>query len=537
MLRSNQITRLLLAFALSLFGAQSVYAWSFIIDTLDAPLNQCSTCHDSTSDYTIMNGYGDDFLNPGHRASYAGKHRGQTGALTVTKDCTTSGCHSAGSGYPIKATGLDEMDSDGDGFTNVTEISAGTSPGDAGDFPEDSTANSVPEDSTAPSITAFTLPATSGSLTVSITSFTAADNVEVTGYMVTDYATAPSADDSGWSDTAPAIYRCANADVYTLYAWAKDAAGNVSVSSSAQVDTSHSQTMVNDPPVAFAGDDQIVSEGATVNLSGVGSTDDLGIISYSWAQLDGTGGSAIASDDALAVVLSDSSGITPYFITPPVSVGGATLTFRVTVTDGDGAQHSDEVSITVNDNGISAFDAMPGVVSTATAAGDPIGIGTQSRNVCTQLSTLELEEFQGAATTEPAELLYGLVDFELIVNDPANSSITIYFPSPVPEGYKWFKYTDADGWFDFDRDKISGGTGEGALFNDDRTQITLYINDNSEYDDDPTAGIIRDPGGLATGTTVATVNVGSDSFEGGSGCFIDAGADRTCMNLPWDIFY
>jgi hypothetical protein len=205
----------------------------------------------------------------------------------------------------------------------------------------------------------------------------------------------------------------------------------------------------------------------------------------------------------------------------------------VTVTDGDGAQHSDEVSITVDDNGISAFDGMPGVVSTETAAGDPIGIGTQSSNACIQITTLELEDFQGSATIEPTGLLYGLVDFELIVNDPANSSITIYFPAPVAQDYKWYKYTVAKGWFDFSRDIISGGAGEGALFNNDRTQITLYINDNSEYDDNPTTGIIKDPGGLATGTTVAAVNVGSNSFGGSSagGCFIDAAADRTGMNF------
>ena len=529
MLHSNKITFVLFALAISLAAAQSAHAWSFIINTLNPPLNQCATCHASTSDYTIMNPYGDDFLMPSHRTSYANKHRNQTGGMAVTKDCSSSGCHSAGQGYPIKATGLDNMDSDGDLYTNIVEITAGTFPGDATDFPADST---------APTVTAFSLPATSGSLTVSITSFTATDNVGVTGYMVTDYATAPSAGDSGWSATAPLTYTCATADIYTLYAWAKDAAGNVSASSSAQVDTTPSQDRVNDPPVAFAGDDQVVSEGATVNLSGVGSTDDLGIISYAWAQLDGTGGSAIASNDPLAVMLSDSSSITPYFMTPPVSVGGATLTFRVTVTDGDGAQHSDEVSITVNDNGIREFDGMPGVVSTETASGDPIGIGTHSSNACTQITTLELGDFQESAIIKPAGLLYGLVDFELIVNDPANASITIYFPAPVPQDYKWFKYTDAKGWFDFSRDKISGGTGEGALFNNDRTQITIYINDNSEYDDDPTTGIIKDPGGLGTGTTVATVNVGSNSFGGrnGGGCFIDAAAYRTGMNLPLLLF-
>ena len=519
MLRSNKITLLILSLVISLAAAQSVHAWVFLTSTLNSPLNQCATCHASTTDYTIMNSYGDDYLRPSHRSAYINEHRGD--GLT-----TCSPCHS--SSYPIKATGLDDMDSDGDLYTNIAEITAGTFPGDANDYPADSS---------APTVTAFSAPATSSSLTVSITSFTASDNVGVTGYMITDYATSPSAGDAGWSASAPATFTTASADIHTLYAWAKDSAGNVSTSSSVQVDTTPSMGHVNDPPVAFAGDDQTVTEGCTVQLSGVGSTDDVGIISYAWVQLSGSGGSAVASSDPLAVVLSDSNGITPYFMTPSVMAGGATLTFRVTVTDGDGAQHSDEVNITIDDNGISDFDGMPGVVSTETPDGDPIGIGVESSNACTHITTMGLADFDQPTTIQPAGLLYGLVDFELRVNDPANSSVTIYFPAPVPQDYKWYKYTDARGWFDFDRDVISGGTGEGAVFNSDRTQITLYINDNSEYDDDPTVGIIKDPGGLATGTTVSSVNVGSNSFGGSSGgCFIDAAADPDALSLPLLIF-
>ncbi|MBP1688536.1 MAG: hypothetical protein H6Q33_4679, partial [Deltaproteobacteria bacterium] len=46
-------------------------------------------------------------------------------------------------------------------------------------------------DPTPPTVTAFTLPTTATSLTVPITSFTATDNVLVTGYLVTESATAP----------------------------------------------------------------------------------------------------------------------------------------------------------------------------------------------------------------------------------------------------------------------------------------------------------------------------------------------------------
>jgi hypothetical protein len=88
-------------------------------------------------------------------------------------------------------------------------------------------------DTTAPTVTSFSIPATSSSLTVSITSFAATDNVGVTGYTATESSTAPAAGAAGWSATAPAGYTFAAEGAKTLYGWAKDAAGNVSASRSA----------------------------------------------------------------------------------------------------------------------------------------------------------------------------------------------------------------------------------------------------------------------------------------------------------------
>lgn len=517
MLRIKTLTPLILVLLISMAAAQSAHAWSFIVNTLDPPLNQCATCHTSNSDFT-MNPYGDDYLDPSHANKYSGKH---PTPIPVSGDCNN--CH-GGKGYPILRSGLDNIDSDLDLFTNLEEINAGTNPGDATDFPVDST---------APTVTAFSLPATSNTLTVSITSFTATDDIGVAGYMVTQSATAPNAGDAGWSASAPTTYTCPTADIHTLYAWAKDAAGNVSTSSSSTVDTTPSNQRVNDPPVAAAGTDQIVTEGDTVQLSGVGSSDDVGIISYAWTQLNGPGGGTIASNDPAVVVLSDVTSITPYFMTPAVGMGGATLTFRLTVTDGDGAQGSAEVSIDVSDNGVSDFDGMSGVVSTLTNGGDPIGVSAAGSNACTQLTPMDLQDMPSTAT-QPTDLMYGLVDFELQVNDPANPSVTIYFPAPVPANYKWYKYTAAKGWFDFDRNLISGGTGEGAVFSNDRASVTIYINDNSQYDDDPAVGIIRDPGGVGSGTTTSSsLSVGSNSFSGsgGGGCFIQSASGN--FGLDW----
>ncbi|MBU0675266.1 MAG: PKD domain-containing protein [Proteobacteria bacterium] len=87
----------------------------------------------------------------------------------------------------------------------------------------------------SPTVSTFTIPATSSSLTVSITQFTATDAVGVSGYTVTESSTAPLASASGWTAYAPTSYTFASEGNKTLYAWAKNAAGLVSTSKSASI--------------------------------------------------------------------------------------------------------------------------------------------------------------------------------------------------------------------------------------------------------------------------------------------------------------
>lgn len=82
-------------------------------------------------------------------------------------------------------------------------------------------------DITIPTITTFTLPATSNSLSVAISSFTASDNVSVTGYCL---AESNSSGGCAWSDSVPASYPFTSAGSKTLYAFARDAAGHISAS-------------------------------------------------------------------------------------------------------------------------------------------------------------------------------------------------------------------------------------------------------------------------------------------------------------------
>jgi hypothetical protein len=90
-------------------------------------------------------------------------------------------------------------------------------------------------DSVLPIIDEFTIPFTSSSLTINISSFTAHDDIAVTGYMATTSSQAPAAGDSTWLGSAPTTYTFASAGSLTLYGWVKDAAGNVSLGSSASI--------------------------------------------------------------------------------------------------------------------------------------------------------------------------------------------------------------------------------------------------------------------------------------------------------------
>ncbi|MDQ5893326.1 MAG: hypothetical protein QG640_338, partial [Patescibacteria group bacterium] len=160
-----------------------------------------------------------------------------TGSGTVS--CNPSTC-TANTGSTVVVNGSATSGSTLVGFT-VSPTSAGTCTTTSCTLTAvgtvTATFNLIPVtgvDTTKPSVTTFTVPSTSSSLTVS-TSIVASDNIGVIGYLITESATAPSVTASGWTLASPTSYTFASAGAKTLYAWAKDLAGNVSLSRSASV--------------------------------------------------------------------------------------------------------------------------------------------------------------------------------------------------------------------------------------------------------------------------------------------------------------
>ncbi|MHB8793818.1 MAG: Ig-like domain-containing protein, partial [Thermoleophilia bacterium] len=178
-------------------------------------------------------------------------------------------------------------------------------------------------DGSAPSVTSFTATTPSSSLNIPIESFAATDNIAVTGYQITTSPTAPPAGDSGWEGAAQANYTVAADGTYTLYPWAKDAAGNVS----SVFDTPRTVVVDTTPPSV---DSTVPGNGATavglnssvsVNFSedvdcSTVNTTNITISSGGWAL------SSCSGDDAVFST-SGQSNNTVYTVTVSTAVTDA----------------------------------------------------------------------------------------------------------------------------------------------------------------------------------------------------------------------
>ena len=154
-----------------------------------------------------------------------------------------------------------------------------------------------------------------------------------------------------------------------------------------------------------------------------------------------------------------------------------------------------------------------------------IEIGTGSGDL-TSMSCVDPDSLADSPD-KPDDFPYGLLEMDMeVVNTGDQAIVTIYLPNAAPVDYKWYKYTSTGEWIDFDRNVVSNGGGDGAVFNIDRTEVTVYITDNGQYDDDPADMIIKDPSGLGFLTSSNGIDPGSSggnssgSSSSGGGCFI-----------------
>jgi hypothetical protein len=167
-------------------------------------------------------------------------------------------------------------------------------------------------DISAPTVTAFTATSPS-SLNIPITNFTASDDATLAGYLVTETSTPPSAGAAGWTASAPTTHVVGSDGSYTLYPWAKDAAGNVS----AAYGSPASVTVETTAPTVVA------SVRANANPTNAASVDF--IVTFSEA-VSGVG----TSDFSLVA----GAGLTGAFV---AGVSGGTTVYTVSVNTGSGS--------------------------------------------------------------------------------------------------------------------------------------------------------------------------------------------------------
>jgi uncharacterized protein YkwD len=264
------------------------------------------------------------------------------------------------------------------------------------------------------------------------------------------------------------------------------------------------------PPAADAGPPQIVEEGGTVTLDASQSSDpNDAIITYEWTQISGS-----------QVRLSDENAVKPTFVAAPLTED-TTVVFQLTVYDSGGLSNSDMVEITIKENGI--HDLPADVITFHSTADKVLGIRSGSGAGLVSLYPVDPESDNIADRNGmPESLIYGLIDFRIKVDTPGSSTtVTIFLPESVPEGYKWYKYSQTQGWYDFSAN---------VSFNSERNQLSFILVDGGMGDDDGEQnGIIEDPSGLGVAPAdSASTNSNSSGGGGGSGgCFIDILVNRS----------
>ena len=197
-------------------------------------------------------------------------------------------------------------------------------------------------------------------------------------------------------------------------------------------------------PIANAGANQSVNEGAAVTLNGSASTDPDGgpsPLTYSWTQTAGP-----------AVTLTGATTAAPTFTAPTINwpTTATTLTFQLTVSDG-AATNAASVNVVVNNVNATPI-ANAGAAQTiasganaslnATASSDPDNgpspltyKWTQTAGPAVTLSSTTSATPSFTAPTGPTSLTFSLVVNDGAANSPASTVIiTVNAPTTVTHG-------------------------------------------------------------------------------------------------------
>ena len=480
---------------LAIFGglahARSSYLTSFNTQygTSGTVLDTCSTCHGSGGTST-WNPYG-------------------------------QAIRSLGSGVAIttRMTNVEPLDSDGDGFTNIAEITARTFPGDPASKP-------APTDTTPPTVSstnpagnqtgvatnvAVTATFSEAVKSVSATTFTLkAGAASVTGTVTLSGTTAT------FTPAAPLAY--STAYTATITTGVTDLANNAlaanyvwSFTTGAAPDTTPPTVSSTNP----AGNQTGVATNAAVTATFSEGMSGASLTSATFTLADSSG------NPVAGTVTSD--GATATFAPTANLANGTTYTATITTgakdLAGNGLAQSHAWSFTTvsgtadtdGDGVPDNLDAFPNDNRKATVpnpmGGEAITIDASSTAGARLMGVVAMADADASLnqTGKPAGFGFGngVVSFKIAGLAPGGSaSVVLTFPASIPAGARIFKI-DSGGFHEFPGSVINGNT------------VTLNLTDGGAGDADGVAnGVIDDPVGLATPTA------SSSPDSSGGGCSV-----------------
>ena len=266
-------------------------------------------------------------------------------------------------------------------------------------------------------------------------------------------------------------------------------------------DTDSVTITVNDqdrykPPTADAGPDQSVDTGATVQIDGSASTSNSGSsepLEYEWSQTRG-----------VAVTLSAPDVAVPTFVAPQAD-GSTELGFELRVVDTyNDLAARDSVVVTVNhiDNNVEE-----GFLPAAANGGEICGVRTEGGDSeLVYLMPVDPADLENQAGRP--DILEFIFELEINCTPGATVEVTYQLPRAAPHDAEWYKYRDGEGWSVFP-----------AVFNEDRTRVTITLTDGGDGDQDGLVnGIITDPSGLGYEQP--------DLSGSGGGCFVETSRQK-----------
>lgn len=268
------------------------------------------------------------------------------------------------------------------------------------------------------------------------------------------------------SFTAPDIDSAGDTLTFELTVTDNDGAADTD-----SVDVVVNNVVTNEAPTADAGADQTVNEGDTVSLDGSGSSDPDGdTLTYSWTQTAG-----------VSVTLDDASSANPSFTAPDVGPDGETLTFELTVDDGNG--HTDANSVDIKVNNV-VTNEPPTADAGADSAADEGKAGVQLDGTASSDSDGTIDTYLWEQTDGPSVTL----------NDANTAVATFDAPLVTANSDLTFKLTVTDN--------------DGAT--DDDTVVITINNVNQP----PVASLAADPTSIEEGSTSALDASGSTDDSG-----------------------